>query len=101
MNNLVLGIFDNRARAESAIEALEDEGYNPKDISIVMKDTVEGTKLVDKTGANIVGGAASGAATGGTLGALAGLLIGVGAITIPGVGGLLIGGPIALALGLS
>jgi hypothetical protein len=52
------------------------------------------------TAAETVGGAtASGAATGGLIGGVAGLLAGAG--EFPALAGLLIGGPIALALGLT
>jgi hypothetical protein len=101
-NTIVLGVFSNHTFAEDGIRELESAGYDTKDISIVMKDTVEAAKLREKTGADsAAGGIASGATTGGVVGALAGLLIGIGAITIPGIGAILIGGPLAVALGLS
>lgn len=101
MAQMVLGIFADRADAEAAIEDLKDEGYNPKDISIIMKDVEEGRAVAGTTGANVAEGAVAGATTGGALGALAGLLVGIGAIALPGIGGLLVGGPLAAALGLS
>ncbi len=101
MQTMVFGVFGDRGMAEDAITELKGAGYSTKDISIVMKDTVEAAKIVDKTGANVASGAVSGATTGGVVGAIAGLLIGVGAIVVPGVGALLIGGPIAAALGLT
>lgn len=100
MANLVLGVFSEKSSAEDALQELEAHGYNPKDISIVMKDTNE-SRAVDDTGTNLAEGAVSGAATGGLIGGLAGLLIGVGAIAVPGIGALLIGGPLAAALGLT
>lgn len=101
MTNIVLGVFDDRTHAENAINKLGSSGFNSKDISIVMKDSVEGQRMADSTGANVAEGAVSGAATGGVIGGIAGLLMGIGAITIPGLGPLLIGGPIAAALGLT
>ncbi len=100
MANMVLGVFDVRNNAEDAILKLEDLGHNPKDISIIMKDKGQASEIESKTGARVAGGAVSGAATGGIIGGLAGLLIGIGAITIPGLGAILIGGPLAGALGL-
>lgn len=99
MGKMVLGIFFNRADAEDAISRLEEEGYDPKDISIVMKDQAKGEEMQENTGARVAEGAVSGATTGGVIGALAGLLVGTG--IIPGLGVLLIGGPIAAALGLT
>lgn len=99
MARLVLGVFLSRMDAEDAINELEVEGYNPKDISIVMKNT-EGEEVAeDGTGKDLTSGAVSGATTGGVLGALAGLLVGAG--VLPGIGALLIGGPLAAALGIT
>lgn len=97
----IIGLFDEHDSAESAINTLQELGYNPKDISVVMKDLKAAHEVADTTGANVAGGAAAGATTGAVIGGLAGLLIGVGAISIPGIGGLLIGGPLAAALGLT
>lgn len=99
MKKVVLGIFSDRTQAESAFHELEEIGHNPKDISIVMKDRKEAQELANDTGTDVAGGALSGATTGGALGALAGFLVGTG--VLPGLGALLIGGPIAVALGLT
>jgi len=97
MTHTVLAVFNNREDAEHAINDLKDSGYNPKDISIVMKDKKEAEHLSENTGTDVAGGAVSGATTGAVLGGLAGLLA---AFVIPGLGAFLIGGPIAAALGL-
>jgi hypothetical protein len=101
MNKTVLGVFTDRGEAEHAIEEFEVKGYNPKDISIIMKDKKEAHNVAFKTGVSVAESTVSGAATGGVLGGLAGLLIGIGAIAVPGIGALFIGGPIAAALGLT
>lgn len=101
MAEVTLGVFTSSTDAEYAIQDLRDAGYDPKDISIVMRDAEEADTLAHDTGTNVAGGAVSGATTGGLIGGLAGLLIGVGAITIPGIGGFLVGGPLAAALGLT
>jgi uncharacterized membrane protein len=98
MAKTILGIFNESDNAEYAINELKDEGYNPKDMSIVMKDRREGERLADDTGADVAGGAVSGAASGAVLGGLAGLLA---SFVIPGLGAFFIGGPIAAALGLT
>jgi uncharacterized membrane protein len=101
MPETVLAVFSNRDNAEMAIEDLQSEGYNPKDISIVMRDREEAEGVARDTGSNVAAGAVSGATTGGVVGAITGLLVGIGAIAIPGIGGVLIGGPLAAALGLT
>lgn len=101
MIKTIIGIYAEREYAERGIRKLEEKGFVPQDISIIMKDREEGKKLASDTGASVAGGAASGAATGAVIGGIAGLLVGIGAIAIPGFGAILIGGPIAAALGLT
>lgn len=101
MGKMVFGVFTERTNAESAINELEAQGLNPKDISIVMQNKEEAEAIHNNTGASVADSAVSGAATGAAIGGIAGLLVGIGAIAIPGIGALLIGGPLAAALGLS
>jgi len=98
---MVMGVFNAREHANEAITELESKGYNPKDMSVMTKEVSESHDAVDSTGENVAEGAVSGATTGAVVGGIAGLLIGIGAIAIPGIGGLLIGGPLAAALGLT
>ncbi len=98
MTKTVFAIFDNRSDAEAVIEQLQTEGFDPEDISIVMKDSREAEDMRENTGANVASDAVSGATTGAVIGGIAGLLAGT---VLPGLGALLIGGPIAAALGLS
>ncbi len=100
-NKVVLGMFSSQEDAERVIHDLERNGYNPKDVSIVMRDTRASHDVAKRTGASTTDAVTSGAVTGGLIGGLAGLLIGVGAIALPGIGGILIAGPIAAALGLT
>ena len=97
----VIGVFQDRFDAETAIDELEEMGFNPKDVSVVVKDGVTQTSSIGRKGGSVAEGAVSGAATGGVLGGLTGLLIGIGALAIPGVGAFLVGGPIAAILGLT
>ena len=61
MARLVLGVFLNRPDAEDAINELEVEGYNPKDISIVMRNQEGDVINQDGTGGDVASGAVSGA----------------------------------------
>lgn len=101
MRKTILGIFSSEEDAETAVEDLEMVGYEAKDISIVMKHKEKDKDLTQDTGTNVANSAVSGAVTGGVIGGIAGLLIGIGAIAVPGIGALLIGGPIAAALGIT
>lgn len=99
MSAVVLGIFYVSENAEEAISTLESRGYNPKDMSILMKDRTQAAKVSGDTGAqNVAEGALGGAGTGAVVGGLAGFLAGT---VLPGLGGFLIGGPIGAALGLT
>lgn len=102
---IVFGIFPDRSRADNAIDDLAESGYNTKDVSVIMRSEDMGVererRLDEPAAAGMAGGAVSGATAGGIIGGIAGLLIGLGAITIPGIGVLLIGGPLAAALGLT
>ena len=98
MAKTIIGIFHDRSDAEEAIDELKDRDYNPKDFSIVMKDTEEAEKIQQNTGTDVVGGATAGATSGAVIGGIAGL---VAAVALPGLGAFFIGGPIAAALGLT
>jgi hypothetical protein len=99
MASVVLGVFSQTDKASEAIDALEAEGYNPKDMSFMMKDKAQAKEFSQDTGAgDVVGGTVGGAVSGAILGGLAGL---VASFVIPGLGAFFIGGPLAAALGLS
>ena len=98
MVKMIIGVFSEAEEAENAISDLEKNEYNPKDISIIMKEKDGGKKLAKKTGADVTSKTVSDATTGGVLGALAGLLVAAG--VVPGIGALFIGGPLVAALGL-
>ena len=98
MARMLLSLFKDADVAETAIKELEHSQFNPKEISLIMRDSARAQDVAESTGVDVVGGTVSGATTGGLIGALVGLLIGV---AVPGLGWLLIGGPIAAALGLT
>lgn len=97
----VIGVFSNEPYAEEAIVTLDERGFQAEDISVLMKDTAMGHEVEHNTQAHVVKGVASGATTGAVIGGVAGLLVGIGALTIPGIGAFVVGGPLALALGLT
>ncbi len=100
-HKMVFGIFPHQDQASRVVEILNRAGYEPKDISIVMKADVKTETKIPNVGESITKKTTSGAAVGGAVGAVTGLLMGIGILTIPGIGGLLIGGPIAAALGVA
>jgi hypothetical protein len=95
---IVVGLFDNREQAQSAVEQLRSINVAAGDISVAMRsdDETSTESITDTGGAGA--GAVTGAVSGGLLGGLAGLLVGVGALAIPGIGPVVAAGPLATAL---
>lgn len=100
-SSTVIAAFSSVNEAENAIDLLKNEGFDPKQMTIMMKDQQEVQNVANDTGASMAAGTVEGATTGGMLGGLAGLLVGVGVITIPGIGPFLAAGPLVTALGLT
>lgn len=101
MARTFIAAFSNISHAEEAISDLRSAGYNPKEMTIMMKDQEAVQEVANDTGASTAEGIVSGATTGGVIGGLTGLLVGVGAIAIPGIGPFLAAGPLVTALGLT
>lgn len=98
-NRTTLGVFTNRDLADQALADLAGMNIAAKDISVIVRD--ENGVTTTSAGNQAAEGAVSGAVTGGALAGITGLLVGIGAVTIPGIGALFVGGPIAAALGLT
>jgi hypothetical protein len=107
MKQLAVGVFENRANAEDAINRLHTELNVPTDdISYIYRGAdgdvreVDASAVTDDAAAHSVGaGAGKGAVIGGALGALAGIATLAG--VIPVIGPLFAAGPIAIALGFT
>ncbi len=104
----IIATYKNMNEANAVVDHLITNGISRDEISIA---TLENNTTTTKTAAGhdssisgAVSGAAgetmSGAVGGATLGGVLGLLAGVAALSIPGLGPLLIAGPIATSLGL-
>jgi hypothetical protein len=81
----VVGLFRNQAHAERAIRDLKDAGIDESRMGVAMLDRHGQRELVEDD-------------TGGILGGVVGLLAGVGALAIPGIGPVIVGGALAPAL---
>jgi hypothetical protein len=91
----VVGIFHDRADAESAIGDLKLAGFSNEQIGVAMRDRDTQKELTEELGPGAAEGAATGAISGGIVGGLLGLL---GSLLIPGVGPIVAGGVLASAL---
>ncbi|HEX8129130.1 MAG TPA: DUF2382 domain-containing protein [Pyrinomonadaceae bacterium] len=102
MAKTVIGLFDNRAEAQSVVQALVSEGFRRDDISVMSKKNEETDKrpgetvaYVEEDGEEQIKDMAMGAGTGAAIGGLAGLLLSLTSLAIPGIGPVLAAGPLA------
>ena len=94
----VLCITDTEVQAAHIVDQLRTAGFDSNDISALFPDTSGTRDFALEKGTKAPEGAATGAGAGAVLGGTFGWLAGVGALAIPGVGPLLVAGPIAAAL---
>jgi uncharacterized membrane protein len=87
----VVGLFDNAADAQSAVEELIAGGWTREDISAVTPQQAPGN-------AEAAHFAVKETERGAVIGGLAGLLLGMSEFAVPGVGLVLVGGWLAAAL---
>ena len=102
--NWVAGTFTDRASAERAYNSMLSRGYDEKDINLIMSDETRNLYFSEQSandtelGNKAIEGAGVGGAIGITAGAILAAVAAIGtSIAIPGLG-LVIAGPIALAL---
>jgi hypothetical protein len=94
--NATVAIFSSHAEAEEAIKRLQKAGFDMKTLSIVGKDYELREDVVGyyTTGERILTWGTSGALWGG----IWGLLFGAAFFIVPGVGSVLVGGPLVAAI---
>jgi hypothetical protein len=95
----VVGIFQNRTQAETAVERLKAAAFSGQDISVLFPDKGSTTTFAKEEGTKASEDALKGVSTGGILGGLTGWLVGIGALAIPGLGPFIAAGPIMGLLG--
>ncbi|HLL60770.1 MAG TPA: DUF1269 domain-containing protein [Candidatus Nitrosocosmicus sp.] len=98
MAHLVTGIFFDSKSAGDAVAELKEMGFT-KDISIVAKDLKDDELKSHDIKKDVTDVAAGSAAIGAGMGALTALLVGAATITLPGIGGILLTGPLLAAAG--
>ncbi|MCZ7573900.1 MAG: hypothetical protein M5U01_35555 [Ardenticatenaceae bacterium] len=89
----VVGVFDRLDQADVVVRCLQTEGYPVEDLSLVMRPPGSPPEMdAEQTEAQkgTIAGASAGALLGGALGLVA--------LTIPGLGPLIAGGPIVAAI---
>jgi hypothetical protein len=95
----VFGIYSTRPAVETATDALVKAGFPTSDISVLLPESLGGSKDIGTEKATKAPeGTAAGVTTGGLIGGTLGLLAGVGLLAIPGLGPFIAAGPIMAGL---
>lgn len=101
-NKRAFGIFSTRWEAEMGLQELRTTGFPMDRVSIIAPDTAKRGEIAGVDVQDGVGepkeGAAGGAAVGGVAGGFIGLIGALSAVTVAGVGPVLIGGALASIL---
>jgi uncharacterized membrane protein len=92
----VVGVYDSMDAAEDAVQKLHENDFPVAQISIVSQDLQSERKIHGFISAGDV--ARTGAGVGAWTGGIFGLLVGAAFVWVPGVGPLLVAGPLAAAL---
>ena len=100
MDHLVSGLFTNSKKAGEAVAELKQEGFTD-DISIIAKDSEDAEQSSHQVKQDVKDGALGGAVTGGVLGAITGIIAGAASVLIPGLGTLVVAGPLAATWGVT
>lgn len=97
-NTAVFGIYPDRPAVEQAVDYLRSAGFRATDVSVLFPEN-QGTKdFAHEKNTKAPEGATTGVVAGGLTGGVLGWLTGIGALAIPGLGPLIVAGPIVAAL---
>lgn len=97
-NTSAYGIYPDRAKLETGVQALRDANFRSEDISVLLPENVGTKDFSAEKQTKAPEGVASGATAGAVAGGMLGWLVGIGAIAVPGIGPFLAAGPIMAAL---
>lgn len=98
MDKTVFGIYKMRREAENAVNALRTNGFNTKEISVLLPEDMGKQDHFHLKASKIPEGAVAGASAGAVLGGTLSLLASIGTLMIPGVGPFIAAGPLLSAL---
>ncbi len=98
MKKAVAGIVQTVPQAEALVTRLQREGFDSKDISVLLPNQGGTNDFAVKHDTKAPEGAATGASAGGIVGGTLGLLAGIGALAIPGLGPFIAAGPLMATL---
>jgi hypothetical protein len=98
MIRTVVGSFDNLANAYQVVGALRAAGFMESDMNVVGNEAAAAAVDMTMPEARTGNGATTGAVAGSALGGAAGLWFSLLGLAIPGIGPILVAGPLAAAL---
>jgi hypothetical protein len=98
MNKSVIGIVDTQLQAETLVSELQGAGFGQSTLSVLFPDQDGIHDFAHEQHSKAPEGAVAGVSAGGALGGVLGALAGVGALAIPGIGPLIVAGPLLGAL---
>ena len=96
VSSSIVAIYHDHGAAEQAVRRLHEEGFAMADLSIIGRDFQVSEEPVGFVSAGDY--AKAGAGTGAWFGGLFGLMVGAAAVLVPGVGPVVVAGPLAAAL---
>lgn len=95
----VVGLYDDLETARQVVQSLGDAGIDANNMNLVAGDPEDQYAKPDKEAVKAEADTAvEGAVTGGVLGGLAGLLFGLSAFALPGLGPVIVAGPLLSSL---
>lgn len=100
MARTVVALMETPEQAQRAVRELTDSGFARIDIGLMARgehSELTGAERGEVHG-EVASGAAKGATTGAALGGLLGLAVGAASLAVPGIGPILVAGPLASAL---
>ena len=97
-NSAAFAIFTTTASAEAAVDRLTMAGLTNHDVSVLLCDKGEPRDFVTEQNTKAPEGATAGAGVGGMVGGTLGFLVGLGVLAVPGLGPLIVAGPILASL---
>lgn len=100
MKHIVFALFHDSDAAGKAVAELKHMDY-AEDISIVAQREDEKEPDTHQVKEDVTDGTVAGVAVGGVTGVLAGIIAGLTAVTVPGLGVFLVGGPLLATWGIS
>jgi hypothetical protein len=97
-NIAVFGLYRSRQDVEEAVQALRSADFRNTDISVLFSENAGTKDFAHEKHTKAPEGSTAGAGTGAVIGGALGWLAGIGALAIPGIGPLIVAGPIVSLL---